>query len=93
MGKSNTNTNTYVNRVAEFEQQQKQHAPCATNVIISPPSGNSKNPYRIARETVLNNFPEWRRNEVLGMERSGNLDNSHYMQFVKEVAEEGDRLS
>lgn len=86
--------NTYKNRVAEFEQQQKQQ-PCSITQKVQPKVAkcNPKNPYLLAREKVMAGLPDWRRTEVLGMEARGDLDNSHYYQFVKMVAEEGDKLT
>lgn len=41
--------------------------------------------YKTARERVLKDYPEWRRHEVLDMEASGDIDNRHYAEFVKNV--------
>jgi hypothetical protein len=51
------------------------------------------NPYFRARIKILIKYPEWRRNEISALEKAGDLDNRHYLDFVKEVAAEGDKLS
>jgi len=56
-----------------------------------PPT--SSNPYVQARHKVLQAYPQWRRNEVAEMEKTGNLDNQFYAAFVKEVSVLGDKLS
>jgi len=53
----------------------------------------SANPYVKARFKVLKTFPEWRRREVEEMEKTGNINNPHYDDFVKQVAKLGDSLS
>jgi hypothetical protein len=62
-----------------------------------PPKANipptSSNPYLQARHKVLQAYPQWRRNEVAEMEKTGNLDNKFYAAFIKDVSIEGDRLS
>lgn len=56
-----------------------------------PPS--NQNPYVQARHQVLSKYPEWRRNEVAEMEKTGNLNNQFYDAFIKEVSVLGDKLS
>lgn len=51
------------------------------------------NPYVRARIEVLKGMKDWRRREVEEMEKTGNLDNKYYMDFVKEVAQLGDKYS
>ena len=41
--------------------------------------------YKQARDRVLKDLPEWRRNEVLKMESDHDTDNRHYLEFVKNV--------
>lgn len=53
----------------------------------------SNNPYIIARETVLNGFEEWKRNEILTMEKEKNINNRWYNDFIKEVISVGDSLT
>ena len=59
--------------------------------IDRPPT--NQNPYVQARHQVLSKYPQWRRNEIAEMEKTGNLDNKFYADFVKDVSIEGDRLS
>lgn len=56
-----------------------------------PPTNH--NPYVQARHQVLSKYPEWRRNEVAEMEKTGNLNNQFYDAFIKEVSVLGDKLS
>ena len=79
---------TYQNRVAAFEAQQKQSAPAKTAAPTKPT--DTQNPYLRARIEILNKYPEWRRNEVREMERTGDINNAHYDAFVHEVALLGD---
>lgn len=54
---------------------------------------NIANPYYKARIQLLNGMTQWRRDEILAFEKSGDRDNRHYMDFVKEVASLGDTFS
>jgi len=54
---------------------------------------SSKNPYVRARIVILQKLPAWRRNEIAEMEKTGNIDNKFYEEFVHEVAILGDKLS
>lgn len=54
---------------------------------------SSKNPYIRARVMVLQKMPKWKRNEIHDMERTRNINNPHYEEFVHEVAILGDNLS
>jgi hypothetical protein len=57
------------------------------------PVVSSKNPYLQARNQVLNKYPEWKRIELLRMEKDNKTDNYTYKEFVKEVRMLGDSLS
>jgi len=54
---------------------------------------STENPYIQARNMVLKKLPEWKRHEIENMEKSGNLDNDYYRDFVHQVAVKGDQLS
>jgi hypothetical protein len=41
--------------------------------------------YQQARERVLKDLKEWRRNEILRMEKEGDTDNRYYEEFVRNV--------
>jgi hypothetical protein len=41
--------------------------------------------YKQARERVLKDYPEWKRNEILEMEVINNKDNRFYDDFVRDV--------
>jgi len=81
---------TYENRVKQFEQDQKRKKTVTNN---RKKKINKKNPYLRARHQILNELPQWRRNEVLTMESKNDIENHHYMTFVRLVAERGDVLS
>jgi hypothetical protein len=81
-------TDTYENRVAEFEKNQRG---CKSDSLI--PNEKSSNPYYTARLYVLANYPEWKKKQLLEMEKIHDIDNSTYMRFVKDVAKEGDKRS
>lgn len=91
--------NTFDNRVYQFEQDQKRVANAAapketvkqTKKTSIPPS--SGNPYIQARHKILEEYPEWRRTEIATMEKTGDIDNRHYDDFVREVAILGDSLT
>lgn len=53
----------------------------------------SKNPYIRARIMVLQKYPAWRRAEIGTMEQNGDTNNKFYAEFVRAVAELGDKLS
>ena len=89
-----TNTNksnqcTYKNRVKQFNQTTKS----TTRKKNRTRKVNKSNPYLMARTQILNDFPQWRRNEVMQMEKENNIDNHHYENFVHLVAELGDIIS
>lgn len=52
-----------------------------------------KNPYVQARITVLASMSSGRQKEMMEYEKTGNTDNRFYMDFVKSVMREGDRLT
>lgn len=54
---------------------------------------SSKNPYIRARIMILQKLPTWRKKELAEMEKTGNINNKHYEEFVHEVAILGDSLS
>jgi hypothetical protein len=86
--------NTLDNRVAQFERDQKTVSvpkKKGRRPTSLPPS--SGNPYIQARHEVLSKYSEWRRNEIAVMEKTGNIDNRYYNDFVHEVAILGDKLS
>jgi hypothetical protein len=51
------------------------------------------NPYFQARQQVLKTMSEWHRNELAGMEKTGDIHNRFYEDFVHKIAETGDQLS
>jgi len=53
----------------------------------------SINPYIKARIKVMGEYPKWKATEILEMEKSGNINNSKYMDFVKLVSQAGDVIS
>lgn len=77
---------TFSSRVEEFNRSERASY---TEKPATPPTGETT-PYLRARVQVLMRYPEWRRNEVLEMERVNDLDNRHYGDFVKEVVALGD---
>lgn len=56
-------------------------------------AASSKNPYVRARAIVLEKMPELRRKELAEMEKTGNINNTKYKEFVAEVTKVGDGLS
>lgn len=63
------------------------------NKPITPPALTESNPYFKSRLEILKKYPQWRRNEVLTMEKNKDIDNQHYMAFVREVVSLGDKYS
>lgn len=53
--------------------------------VTSSATVSKDNPYYKARQRVLSDLPEWRRKEVLEMEKIGNVDNRYYEDFVRQV--------
>lgn len=84
--------NTYANRVAQFEQDEKKATAAVSKKKTATPkvAVNTENPYLRARLKVLADYKEWRRNEIEELEKSGNINDPHYLSFVKEVAALGD---
>lgn len=54
---------------------------------------SSSNPYTKARMMVLEKLPEWRRKELARMEKTGDINNRFYHDFISEVMTLGDQLS
>jgi len=89
---------TFENRVAKFEKDEKLRRDTAAlrakyNASNTVKAADEQNPYLRARLQVLMKYPQWRRNEVLEMERTGHINNPHYDSFVHDVAVQGDRNS
>lgn len=84
--------NTYENRVAQFKKEEKIAAVAQKQrkTTVTTSSTDTKNPYLRARIEILNNYPEWRKNEIIEMERIKNTDNRAYNDFVHDVAVLGD---
>ena len=55
-------------------------------------AASSKNPYARARAQVLSKMAAWKRKEIEEMEKTGNLNNDRYKDFIAEVAKLGDTL-
>lgn len=53
---------------------------------------SSKNPYVRARIQILEKMPDWKKKEIAEMEKSGNIHNKFYDDFVHQVAILGDSL-
>lgn len=53
--------------------------------VTSSATVSSDNPYYQARQRVLKDLPEWRRKEVLDMEKTGDIENRYYDDFVRQV--------
>ena len=80
---------TIADLVAEGNKLLK--TPKTPNKTATPPP--PINPYLQARTIVLNRLPRWKQSEIARMEESKDMDNYHYNDFIREVAEEGDKLS
>jgi len=91
-----TPMNDINSRIQQFELDQKKTvkpAPAGPKKKSSPIPPESQNPYIQARHKILSAYPEWRRNEIADMEKTGNTNNRFYTDFVHEVAVLGDSLS
>jgi len=53
---------------------------------------NSTNPYVRARVMILQKLPAWKRKELEQMEKTGDINNKYYQQFVHDVRVLGDTL-
>lgn len=60
--------------------------------MTSPPPVTSDNPYLRARVKILNGYPDWKKREIAEMERTGNIHNRIYEDFVTEVNRLGGTL-
>ena len=65
--------------------------PQSVPIIVKPVSNT--NPYVKARQQLFEKYAPWRKNEVLHLEKIKDLDNQHYLTYVKEVIELGNYLS
>ena len=89
--------NIFDNRVAQFERDQKkisvEEAPALKKTVKKAGSvAYSGNPYMQARQKVLEGYPEWRRIEVATMEKTGDVNNRFYADFVQSVVTLGDEI-
>jgi hypothetical protein len=88
-------------KLLEAEEKTKKTAPKLlptpkvddSNKLTAALATSSKNPYVRARQIVLEKLPEWRKKELAEMEKTGNVNNTKYKEFVAEVAKLGDTLS
>ena len=78
--------NTFTNRVAQFEKQQKVAAPVAplksTPNLPLLPTTDYYQRYVEARSKVLASYPEEDKMAILKMEKNGNTDNREYDRYV-----------
>ena len=74
-----------------LDEEQKKTTP--KKVSTPSPIETSSNPYVKARNKILQGYNEWRRREIAEMEKTGNVNNRFYNDFVHEVAVLGDSLS
>lgn len=79
-------------RAAELKAQ-KQTTTTVSSQALPIKEEKPQNPYFKARIKVLMGYPEWRRNEIATLEKNGDINNRHYLSFVKDVAEQGDKYS
>jgi hypothetical protein len=85
--KPNKPSDTYVNRVAQFEADERRKAAEApTEISPTQLPSTSENPFIRARVDVLNKYNEFKRREIAEMEKTGNKENRVYQEFVAEVA-------
>jgi len=85
--------NTFLNRCAQFERDERKNAtsPDPKKTTATPKvAEKDQNPYLRARLEVLKKYPAWRREEIGEMERTGNINNRYYSDFVHEVTLLGD---
>jgi hypothetical protein len=93
--KPNKPLTDYNNRVAQFQKEEQLKIDAE---MLRQKAGVSKqvkaldtqNPYLRARIEILTKYPEWRRKEVQEMERTGDINNKFYLDFVHDVAVLGD---
>lgn len=87
--------NTYTNRVAQFQKEQKplnagpqtkKNGKASKTVSVA-----EENPYLRARTETLAKYPAWRRAQIEDMERNNDIDNHIYDDFVHDVAKLGDQ--
>lgn len=96
MKKNNPQFIPFVQRCAQFEADKLKAAiPVSAlpdTTLLKNPSKVELNPYKVAKNTLLAGYDRWRREEILRLEAAKDLDNRHYLTFVKEIAELGDKL-
>ncbi len=74
------------NKNPQVEKKKKQSKKISVK-------GDQNNPYVKAKKQILSKMENWKREEIIQMEKDGDLDNKFYIAFVKEVAILGDSLS
>jgi hypothetical protein len=78
--------------LAAEEKSNKKKSP--KTEVKRIPVVNGNNPYVKAREQTLASYPEWKRTEMLLLEKTKKTkDNRHYEEFCRLVTALGDSLS
>jgi hypothetical protein len=87
--------NTYDNRVAQFNKEQKPLNTGTPNkkTLAKTAAASSNNPYVRARIEVLTTYSSWKKKQIEIMERTNDLDNHIYNDFIHDVAVLGDKYS
>lgn len=92
----NRNDNTLSNRIQQFQLDQMQTTVAATPAVVQkktdPLPSTSQNAYVQARCKILTGYTPFKRQEIADMEKTGDINNRFYAEFVHEVAVLGDQL-
>lgn len=90
--KPNKPSDTYANRVAQFEADERRKAAEVQPELppLQIPS-TSENPFVRARVDVLNKYSEFKRREIEQMEKTGDKSNRVYEEFIADVAQAAER--
>ena len=95
--------NTLENRIAQFKADQVKPATPAAPKKKSVAATDKGNPYLRARLQILDEWntktdragqsQAWKAREIAEMEKTGDINNKPYDEFVRKVRERGDELS
>ncbi len=76
-------------RLLEEEERLKSPPPPPEPIKLV----KGKNPYSLAKDIIIRKLPAWKRREIEEMEKTGNINNRTYDDFIRQVHDLGDTMN
>ncbi len=80
------------NRCAAFKESETRRS-STSPTKDAPQKGTPSNPYERAFTEIFNGYPDWRKRELKELMDTKQTDSRHYTDFIRLVAELGDKYS